>query len=328
MKHLKALLDNEHERRLDTIISLPVAKDYGLYPGILYPYLQKKQAEQENYGDTYNLRMGVKWIPCLTAAEIVQEVPAFPNTQTVLRAAATLAEAGVIMMETTGQFLERDHKTGRRRDVATWWCVSRDAVARKTPLTYWSPAHQRTISSLECAAYGVGGALILAHWRFAEIVVEEDGKAYRKLSAVDLEQVLPMDERTIRRHLKELLNNGALIQHLKKPKLYHLTLKEIMIKQKTRPVKVSTSSVPLKVVPKPIEAVAIIGNITEEPLKVPTPSVPLQVLPKPVMRESGQVNPVTREAPVVKLAMLDFHSNTPAIESSKPKPAFLEFHAA
>jgi len=49
---------------------------------------------------------------------------------------------------------------------------------------------------------------------------------------------------------------------------------------------------------------------------VETLSVPLQVVPK-------------REAPAVKLVMLDFHCEPAAVEScNKPKPAFLECHAA
>jgi hypothetical protein len=223
MKHIHKLLSLNQIIAPDTLISLPVAKDHGYYPGILYPYLQDKQERQWEYGAKYNVRQGIRWIPKLTAADIVDELPVFPDTVTVDRAAHTLRCAGLILAETTGRFLELDHVTGRKRDIKTWWHVSREYVALKNvPLEYWDKSKRQVFSALEAAAYGISSALILAHFRCSDPVVQEEDGVYKRLSATELDKVLPMDERTARRHLKELLEKQILVAHPVKAKLYRL----------------------------------------------------------------------------------------------------------
>jgi hypothetical protein len=152
----------------------------------------------------------------------VHELPVFPDAVTVDRATDTLKAAGLILTETTGKFLEPDHITGRKRDIATWWHVSREYVARNNvPEEYWDKSKHQVFSALEAVAYGISSALILAHWRCSDAVVEEGG-VYKRLSATELEKMLPMDERTARRHLKGLLAKQILIAHPEQPKLYRL----------------------------------------------------------------------------------------------------------
>lgn len=236
--HLQRLLDQQIKHRLDTTILLSLAREVGYYPSVLFCYLMEKQIEQYGIGDRYNLRIGRKWIPMLDEKEILDDLPIFPDVRSVERAAKTLEEAGYVKTERTGAFLDRGKTgydgffTGRARDKWPWWHVTR------MPDDY----HNRTrISALEAAAYGMSGAVILAHWRTAD-----DGKEYRRLSAAELEKILPMDEKTIRRQLKALVEGGALLQHPLKRKLYRLTNKAITIDA-------ATKSVSLRVLPKVVE---------------------------------------------------------------------------
>jgi hypothetical protein len=216
VKHIDRLINDGIKLAPDTTISLPVAKDHGLYAGILYPYLQQKQQEQLNYGDSYNVRKGIRWIRSLAASEIIREQPALPDTQTVIRAADTLQAAGLILTERTGKFLPDHDKTKRKRDIATWWHVSRHYVARKDVCEYFDTRQNYIVSAIEVAAYGVAEALILAYWR------KSDPAEWRKLSATEMAAVLPMDEKTVRRHLKSMIKRKILIPHEEKPKLYRL----------------------------------------------------------------------------------------------------------
>jgi len=212
MTHLEKLLDNE----LDTLILLPLAKECGYYASILFCYLTEKQIEQYDLGDGYNRRNGVKWIPMLDEKEILQDLPIFPDVRSVRRAADTLEEAGYIKTERTGAFLDRGlgdndgYVTGRARDKWPWWRVCRnhpDYVQGKS-----------RISAAEAKAHGMAGAVVLAYWRKADAVPREGN--FKKLSATELEKLLPMDERTIRRQLTALVDDGALVQHAKRLKLY------------------------------------------------------------------------------------------------------------
>jgi hypothetical protein len=216
VKHIETLINDGIKFAPDTTISLPVARDHGLYAGILYSYLQRKQHEQSSYGDSYNVRRGIRWIPSLAASTIVQELPALPDTKTVIRAADALETAGLILTERTGEFLPKSHRTNRKRDIATWWHVSKEYVARKVPAEYLDTRHNYIVSAIEVAAYGVAEALILAYWR------RSDPAEWRKLSATEMAEVLPMDERTIRRHFKSMIKRKILLQHEQKPKLYRL----------------------------------------------------------------------------------------------------------
>jgi DNA-binding MarR family transcriptional regulator len=206
----------------DTVISLPVARDHGVYAGILYPYLLRLQCEQSSYGDVCNKRMGLKWIPKLSMAEIAYDLPIFPDAQTVRRAAETLEAAGLILTESTGKFLEPSHVTNRKRDIKTWWHADPFSMAKKVPAAYWDNEQHYTISSDEAEAHGIAQALILAYWRRLPVALEDEGALYKKLSAVELEKALPMDKRTARRHLKSMVQNGVITPHPDKPKLYVL----------------------------------------------------------------------------------------------------------
>lgn len=220
MTHLERLIEQDIEAEPDTVISLPVAIRHGFYAGILYPYLVEKKREYSTYPDTYNKRKGVKWVPGLTMAEIVRDLPIFPDAKTVKHAADALENAGIIATESTGAFLDPRHVTGRKRDTATWWHVPTAVV----PAYVDRDQHYR-ISALETAQYGGAQALILAHWRHSTVDLKEDEVFYKKLSAAEMEKILPLDERTIRRHLKKLTEAKLLIQHPEKPKLYSLRSK-------------------------------------------------------------------------------------------------------
>jgi len=215
-KHIGRLISNGLKLAPDTLLSLPVAKDHGFYPSILYPYLQEKQKQQRFYGEGHNMRKGIRWIPSLPASQIVQDLPAFPDTQTVIRAADTLETAGLIVTERTGAFLPPTHRTYRKRDISTWWHVSNEHVARKVPAEYSDRRQNYIVSAIEVAAYGTAEALILAYWRRSPMSPAQ----WRKLSATEMAAVLPMDEKTIRRHLKAMIEREILVQHEQKPKLY------------------------------------------------------------------------------------------------------------
>jgi len=217
MDHLERLLEHGIEAEPDTIISLPVARDHGFYAGILYPYLLEKKREHSTYPDSYNKRQGVKWIVSLPMAEIVHALPIFPDTKTVKRAADALENAGMIKTESTGAFLDPKHVTGRKRDTATWWHVPTSVVP-----AYVDQDQHYEISALETIRYGSAQALILAHWRHAPNELKENAASYKKLSAAEMAKILPLDERTNRRNLKEMLASNLLIQHPEKPKLYTL----------------------------------------------------------------------------------------------------------
>src|SRR5882762_7640869 len=56
-------------------LSLAVARKHGYAAGILYAYLQDQQKEFEPYGDIFNTRWGMKWIPTHSYARIQRELP-------------------------------------------------------------------------------------------------------------------------------------------------------------------------------------------------------------------------------------------------------------
>jgi len=223
MKHIDKLLKKNQKFAADTLITLPVAKDHGYYAGILYCYLQDKQSEQASYVGNYNMRNGIRWIPKLTNSEILADLPVFPDIGTLNDAIRTLRKEGLILTETTGAFLEQGHATGRKRDIATWWHVSREYVAKNNvPSDYFDKSKRQVVSALEAVAFGISVALILGHWRARDVVEQDATGVYKRLSAVELEKVLPMDERTVRRNLKYLVNRQILFVHRDKPKLYRL----------------------------------------------------------------------------------------------------------
>jgi len=200
-------------------INTAVAREHGDYASILYTYLQDKQREHNNYSDVFNTRIGLKWIVSLTYQDILNALPCFPDVKTVKRAAHTLRAAGLILMETTGRFLEKDHVTGRKRDIAAWWHVSRQHVANKAiPAAYFDKTQRVVFDAEEAKRFGIPQALILAYWRASKQMMD----GYSKLSAVELERVLPMDERTARRHLKAMVKGGLLFRHPQQKKLYIL----------------------------------------------------------------------------------------------------------
>jgi hypothetical protein len=287
MTHLERILDGDTKRTLDTPILLSLVKEVGYYSSVLFCYLMEKQIEQYEVGDGYNLRDGRKWIPMLSEMEIWQDMPIFPDVRTIDRAAEVLEEAGYLRTERTGAFLDRGETgadgyfTGRARDQWPWWRIC------KTPKHY--EQHRSRISALEAAAYGMAGAVILAHWRAAEAVVAMDSGEYKQLSGVELEEVLPMDEKTARRHIKALMGAGALRQHPKNPKLYCLSYNEITVV----PVSVKTR------------------RITAAPT--------LTLVPKETQVECTMGKPV----------LLAFHCESAAIEScDNRKLLFLDCHAA
>lgn len=147
----------------------------------------------------------------------------FLDITTLHSAAEKLQADGLILTETTGAFLEPDHVTGRKGDLATRWHVSREHVAKKNvPVEYFDKNKRLVISALEAAAYGISAALILAHTRKAEPAELNENHLWRRLSTTELERVLPMDERTVRRHLKDLVKKGILAPHPTKPMLYRM----------------------------------------------------------------------------------------------------------
>jgi len=216
MKHYIKLQQAGVKLVSDTSISLPVAKDLGYYAAILYTYLQDNQIERKNYGDAFNVRKGLRWIPKLAVSQILNEMPVFPDELTITRAAETLKNKNLILTETTGAFLEHGHETGRKRDIATWWHV----LGITVPPRYLDVAKRRCFSAILASLLGIPKVLILAEWQLLPIALTDEYGDYKHLSAVQLEKTLPMDERTIRRHLKGLLKVRALIVHPTKPKLY------------------------------------------------------------------------------------------------------------
>jgi hypothetical protein len=198
-----------------------VAREYGYYPAILYAYLQKEMEDYANLHASTNLRIGLRWIPGLSYETIQRDLPVFPDVKTVKSAAKELLDAGLVLAESTGAFLPDHLKTQRKRDIATWWHVSRDHVGRaNVPAIYFNESMLLRFSSQEAVDHGVSAALILGHWRTLPVDLVESGRTYKSLVAAKLEELLPMDERTARRQLKNLVKAGALIQHPKRKKLY------------------------------------------------------------------------------------------------------------
>jgi hypothetical protein len=273
MTHLERLLNNDIRRKQDTPILLSLAKDVGYYASILYCYLLEKQIEQYGIGDGYNLRNGRKWIPMLDEAQIWQDMPVFPDVRTINRAAEILEDAGYIVTERTGAFLDcgqtghDGYYTGRARDRWTWWRVCRQ---------FDDYAERIIISALEAAEYGMAGAVILGYWREVEAVLTADGSEFKKLSAAELEKVLPRDEKTIRRQIRALVEAGTLVQHPLRKKLYRMVLTPIVAVTQ----EIETETPVLTVVPKPATA---------------TKSAPVLL-------------DFHSAAAVGKLAMLDFHA--------------------
>lgn len=189
------------------LYSLNVGKKHGIPAGLLYSYLQAKQIEQTAYREEFNMRLGRRWIPSLSHDQIFRDLNCFESVTTVKNAAAELTDAELITTENSGAFLEPDHQTGRKRDLATWWHVFN--TKDKGTLS---------ISRKEVADHGIAAALLLALCRSLPVV--DDG--YWKVSAVEIAKILPMDERTVRRHIKALVKEGTLISHSQKAKLYRI----------------------------------------------------------------------------------------------------------
>lgn len=264
MTHLERILDSDTRRRLDTPILLSLAREVGHYASILFCYLMEKQIEQVEIGDGYNLRQGRKWIPMLSETEIWEDLPIFPDVRTINRAADILEDAGYLTTERTGAFLDRGftgfdgYYTGRARDKWTWWrvCKMPDDYTKRT-----------RISALEAVAYGMTGAVILAHWRSLKEVFMADGQEYKKLSGAELEKVLPMDEKTARRQIRALMDAGALVQHPLKPKLYRMSVNPITAVPKVTSA-VSVERTPKQPEVRTVDVVRHCEDVVGSPLMV------------------------------------------------------------
>lgn len=269
------LLQDDTKNRLDTQISLTAAKDVGYYASILLCYLIEATIESSDYGDS-NTRLGTKWVPMLPEKHILLDLRIFPDVRTIDRAVKILEEKGYLLVERTGKFLYRGatgfdgYYTGRARDKWPWWHVPKQAKEKSD--------RRIIISSLEASAYGIPGAVILGYMRNAATAETIDKDEYTKLTATDLEKVLPMDEKTIRRQIKALLESKAIQRHPKKPKLYTIADKSIKV-----PLKFGKA---VKL-PRPPKEIAETTPKAE----------------KPVMPDHSS------EAPeIVKPAFLDFHA--------------------
>lgn len=198
-------------------INTAVARVHGEYAGILYAYLTKQQAEYANSGD-YAKRLGIYWVPRLSNEQIALEVPCFPDSKTVKRAAKKLQIAALILTETTGAFLEEHLLANNKKDVATWWHVT--PRHKGLPAAYFDSRNVIHFDAEEAKQHGVPFALILAYYRAVTASAEHDG--YKRLSPAEMSKFLPGEERAIARQLKGMVKRGLIYRHGTHKKHYRL----------------------------------------------------------------------------------------------------------
>lgn len=201
-----------------------VVREHGEYPAVLYDYLQDKMMENGSYADRYHMRKGISWVPHLAVSTIRDELPVFPDSKSVKRAAERLSIAGLLLTDATGAFLEEKLRTGkeygklgRKRDIATWWHVSREHVARKdVPSEFFDRSQRIAFDVDEAKQWGIPYALILGYWRAQKPSHEVEG--FKVLSPAEMAKVLPGQEQAIARQVKAMVKAGLLLPHAKEKK--------------------------------------------------------------------------------------------------------------
>jgi hypothetical protein len=193
-------------------VTVEVARKFGNYAGILFRYLQK-QMKNASYE-----RAGRKWIDSLSYASIHNDLPIFADVKAIKRAAKLLTDGKMVFAESTGALLEPNHVTGRKRDIATWWWVGDAELATASFRADDAMAQGKKFKDRDAATRGIAKALILQYIRMQPVI--EDG--YCQLVTVEMAKDLPIHDRTIQRHLKDLLKDKILAAHPSKVKLYKI----------------------------------------------------------------------------------------------------------
>jgi biotin operon repressor len=197
-----------------TEFSLAVANYLNPTDAIVYNYLQDQQRVVFNarFPDEHlNFREGRWWINQLGAGTIHEGLPCFKSKQTIHDSIERLEAAGLILTEKTGAFLLDYQRTGREAtDITAWYYVPN--ISKPDDLIRFDTQEAVDLD------YEIMQALILQYAR-----EQTDVRAnYHKLELVKMRNELPMTEKTIRGHIKELMSKGRLVKLPLHPKYYRV----------------------------------------------------------------------------------------------------------
>jgi len=203
---------------------LSIAKESNITDAIIYEHMQQLQRDlkyeaQHMAGIHPAFADGKLWITNTSTDEIFKALPCFKTRQTVIDGLNRLEQAGQIVVRVLSKsgIIQTD-KTG----VATYgFCKKGFYWCTITPVCYHVPKTSIEFDHLyidaeEAIEYGIAKATLLEYFR--QTASTEDG--FKRMCAKELEAVLPLNEKSIRAHLRELVTMGQFKQHEKHPKLY------------------------------------------------------------------------------------------------------------
>ena len=172
-------------------LSLNFAKSHNLTDAVIYEYLRGKQEEAYSYNEAWNVRNGRRWIKFLTAADIATQLNFILTLDNIKDGLERLRLKRLIEVESTGIFLEPELRTGRKRDLSSWYAVN----------SCKNYENIITLDSSDCLNYD-GLNIPLLKWYYnqapaAKIV------GYKKLDAVEMSKVLPICDKTIKKELNK-----------------------------------------------------------------------------------------------------------------------------
>lgn len=183
--------------------SLAVARKVDITAAIVYRVLQAEQSE--NLGNSGLYRRYRYW--SRISAQTLHEgyMPFLKSRQVVADAIHRLKKAGLLITETTGVFVEAHLRTGRKRDIQTWCHVPK-------PIDHDEPSVKFTV--VTARLYGVREAILIecVHHLLntAGKNIEVDGKRYVRVSASEIEKLVPITAKSIRALREELVTKGVL----------------------------------------------------------------------------------------------------------------------
>ena len=199
----------------DTSLSVTFAKDNELSDAIVYHFLQDKQIEANTLNDKENLREGIKWIRGPLISEIHEELACFPSKQTTIDAVNRLEKHGHIRVENRDRFPENDPRCFPPT-TKYWWHVPN--IGKANDIIKF-----RAVDAIQYGGKrdGIQKALILSYY-YKQYAVSYDskGRDYKKLVASEMAKELPMNEKTIRKHM----DNLPFEKHAKGGRLFKLVI--------------------------------------------------------------------------------------------------------
>jgi hypothetical protein len=201
-----------------TEFSLAIAAYLNPTDAIIYNYLQDKQRKvltDKWMEEEHNFREGKWWIRQLGAGVIHEALPCFKSKQTIHDAIDRLETEGLIFTEKTGKFLFPHQRTGREStDSTAWYYVP--SIGKPDDMLRFDMDEAVELD------YEIMQAVILQYTR-EQTKTKAD---YHKLKLVDMRLALPLTEKSIREHIKELMAKGRLQQLELHPKYYRVLSSE------------------------------------------------------------------------------------------------------